>query len=187
MFKFAGWTMFGAFSYSSMSQGINILLNIFFNPVVNAARAIAFQISGQIFSFVNNFQIAVGPQLIKYYAAGEYGLMKKLYYQSSKLSYYLLYIIALPVFLNMNLLLTWWLKKVPENTILFARLVILDSLIYCMAGTLIHLVQATGKNKFYEIGVGVILLLNVPISYIFLKLGYPAETTMIIKYFLSYY
>lgn len=68
MFKFAGWTMFGAFSYSSMSQGINILLNIFFNPVVNAARAIVFQISGQIFSFVNNFQIAVGPQLIKYYA-----------------------------------------------------------------------------------------------------------------------
>jgi O-antigen/teichoic acid export membrane protein len=185
MFKFAGWTMFGAFSFATMSQGVNILLNIFFNPIINAARAIAFQINSQIFSFVNNFQVAVGPQLIKYYASGDIQSMKKLYYQSSKLSYYLFYIIALPVLLEMNLLLHWWLKNVPDYTVLFARLVVIDTVIYCMAGTLIHLVQATGKNKMYEIGVGTILLLNVPISYLFLKFGYPPETTMIITIILS--
>lgn len=185
IFKFAGWNIFGASSFTAMSQGTNILLNIFFNPTINAARAIAFQINGQIFSFVINFQLAVAPQLIKYYAAGENEAMKKLFYQSSKLSYYLLFIISLPLILEMDFVLKLWLKTVPDYTILFSRLVVFDSLIYCMAGTLIHLVQATGKNKYYEIGVGTILLLNLPISYLFLKMGYPPEITMIITIILS--
>lgn len=186
MFKFAGWNMYGASSYIGYTQGINILLNIFFNPAINAARGIAFQINSQIFSFVNNFQVAVGPQLIKYYSAREFDSMKKLYYQSSRLSYYLFFIFALPAFLEINLLLKWWLKIIPDYTVLFARLVILESLIYCMAGTLIHVVQASGKNKFYELGVGTLMLLNLPISYVLLKLGYAPQITMIVSNIISF-
>ena len=185
MFGFAGWNLFASLANVGMNQGVNILLNIFFGPVVNAARGIAFQISSQVTAFVGNFQIAASPQIIKYYAAGENSEMKKLLYQSSRLSYYLLFFIALPVLLEMDILLKWWLKEVPVYTVLFARLVIITNLIDCLSGTIIPAVQATGRIKYYQIFVGTTIILNVPVSYLFLKHGYPPETTMIISISLS--
>jgi O-antigen/teichoic acid export membrane protein len=186
MFGFAGWNLFASLANVGMNQGVNILLNIFFGPAINATRGIAYQINGQILGFVGNFQIAASPQIIKYYAADQKEEMKRLYFQSSRLSYYLLFIIALPVLLEMDLLLHWWLKEVPEYTVLFARLIIITTLMDCMSGTTIPVVQATGKIKNYQLLVGTTILLNLPISYLFLKLGYPPEVTMIIAITLSF-
>ncbi len=186
LFGFASWNLFGSIANVGMNQGINILLNIFFNPAINAARGIAFQISAQVTSFVGNFQMAAAPQIIKYYAANEIPQMKKLYYQSSRLSYFLLLTISLPIFIEMDFILNLWLKDVPEYTIIFARLVLINRLIDCLSGTTIPVVQATGKIKTYQIFVGCTLILNVPISYLFLHLGYKPESTMAVMITISF-
>lgn len=185
MFNFAGWNLFVSLANLGMNEGINVLLNIFFGSAINAARGIAFQINSQVISFVGNFQVAASPQIIKYYAEDKKPEMKRLLFQSSRLSYYLLFIIALPVLLETDILLKWWLKEVPEYTALFARLVIITTLTDCLSGTIIPAVQATGKIKYYQIFVGSTLLLNLPISYLFLKLGYPPQITMIVSIGLS--
>lgn len=185
MFSYAGWNLFDSLANVGMNQGVNILLNIFFGPAVNAARAIAFQINSQVAAFVMNFQIAASPQITKYYATGEKDQMKKLLFQSSRWSYYLLFLIALPVVIEMDTILSFWLKEVPEYTALFSRLVIVNTLVNCLSGTTIPAVEATGKIKYFNIFVGTTMLLNLPFSYLFLKLGYPAETTMIISSVIS--
>jgi len=186
MFSFAGWNLFASLANVGMNQGVNILLNMFFGPAINASRGIAYSINGQIMGFVGYLQMAASPQIIKYYAADEKEEMKKLYYQSSRLSYYLLFIIALPVLLEMDQLLYWWLNEVPEYTALFARLVIITTLVDCMSGTTIPVVQATGKIKYYQLTVGILIILNMPISYLFLKNGFQPEITMYISILLSW-
>ena len=185
LFQFAGWNLFGSLANVGLDQGLNILLNIFFGPVVNAARGIAFQVKSLVTSFAGNVQIAATPQIIKYYAAGDLEKMKILLFKSSRISYYLLFLVALPILLEMKYLLALWLTEVPEYTVLFARLIVINILVDCMSGTIIPAVQATGKIKVYQIAVGTTLLLAVPLSYLFLKLGFPPEITMIIAIFLS--
>lgn len=185
LFQFAGWNLFGSLANVGLDQGLNILLNIFFGPVVNAARGIAFQVKSLVTSFAGNVQIAATPQIIKYYAAGDLEKMKILLFKSSRISYYLLFLVALPILLEMKYLLSLWLTEVPEYTVLFARLIVINILVDCMSGTIIPAVQATGKIKVYQIAVGTTLLLAVPLSYLFLKLGFPPEITMIIAIFLS--
>lgn len=176
--SYSGWSLFGAISGVFRSQGINILLNVFFNPVVNAARAIAFQVNNAINQFVLNFYKAVQPQITKYYASSDKSELMKLIFRSSRYCYYLILLLSLPILLEMPFILGLWLKEVPEYTILFTRLVIITAIVDSTAYPLQTATAATGNIKWFQIVTGGLLIMNLPVSWFLLKLGYPAETTM---------
>ncbi|MFT4205248.1 MAG: oligosaccharide flippase family protein [Chitinophagaceae bacterium] len=174
--SYSGWNLFGTLSSLFNNQGVNILLNIFFGPVVNTARSIAFQISTALNGFVQNFMTATRPQITKYYAQGDKKNMINLVFQSSKYAFFLLYIITLPVIFKLPFILKIWLTKVPANTVTFTRIIIMTLWVDVLSYPLMASFQATGHIKVYQITVGVLTMLNIPISYVFLKLGYPVYT-----------
>lgn len=181
LFSYAGWNLWGNLASVSMGQGINILLNIFFGPAINAARGIAYQVSSAVNQFVTNFQLAANPQIIKSYASGDNDYMHRLIFYSSKFSFFLLLTLALPILFETQYILALWLKIVPDYTVLFTRLVICIVLVDCISGPLMTAAQASGKIKVYQSVVGGLLLLILPISYLFLKLGFPPEITMLVN------
>ena len=168
-----------------MGQGVNILLNIFFGPTVNAARAIAYQVKGAVNMFVVNFQIAINPQIVKSYAAKDLKYMHQIIFQGSKFSFFLLFIVTLPVLFETEFILTLWLSNVPEHTIVFTRLAIINILIDSMSGSLMSAAQASGNIKKYQAVVGGLLLLILPISYGFLKMGFDPEVTLYVSITIS--
>lgn len=181
LISYSGWNMFGAVAGVLSNQGINILLNVFFGPIVNAARGIAYQISSAVNQFVMNFHTAVKPQITKYHAADQHLEMMSLVFKSSKYSYYLLFVLSMPVLLETNFLLTLWLKNVPEYVVLFTRLVIVNALIDSLSYSLQTAAQATGKIKLYQTVVGGMMLLNLPISYVLLKVGFQPQVTIYVS------
>lgn len=185
MGNFAGWNLLGVSAGIAYNQGVNILLNIFFGATVNAARGIAFQVQSAVYSFVTNFQVAVNPSITKLYAQGDSKASFKLVFSSSKFSFYLLLLLSMPLLLETRTILTWWLKIVPDYTVVFTRLVLVDILVGSISGSIQSLVQATGNIKKYQILVSGILLLNLPTSYVFLKLGYSPEYTLFVSIFYS--
>lgn len=186
LLSFSGWSLFGSLANMLMDQGVNILLNIFFGPVVNAARGIAYQVKSQIMSFVGGFQTATNPQIIKYYSSGQTEEMKKLLFRGSKLTYFLLLLISLPIFLEIDKLLVFWLHNVPEWTSIFARLVILIVVVDSLSGCVIPAIQAKGKIKWYQINVGLTKLFNLPITYLLFKLGFSPSYAMIVSIVLNF-
>ncbi len=162
--SFSGWSLFGAVANVANSQGTNIVLNIFTNVTVNAAMGIANQVNAAVYSFVSNFQTAFNPQLVKSYAAGEKEEFQKLVNRSAKFSFYLLWLIVLPVYANCDFLLSLWLKNVPQYSVGFVRLVLIFSLIESLNGPLWISIQATGKICAYQIIIGMINILNLPFS-----------------------
>lgn len=182
MSSFAGWSFWGNLAGILYGQGLNMMLNIFFGPVVNAARGIATQIQGVVQQFVYNFQMALNPQITKTYASGELDKMHSLMFRSARFSFMLLFFLSLPIMLETNYILTLWLGIVPENTVIFARIIIAISLIYTIANPCVIANQATGKVKVYQAVVGGLLLLILPISYIVLKMGAPAYSVFIVHF-----
>lgn len=183
--SYSGWNLFGNIAGVAKGQGVNIILNMFFGPTVNAARGVAMQVQGAVNSFVSNFQMAVNPQIIKSYAADEKEYMASLVIRSSKFSFYLLYILSLPIILEINQILKFWLKTVPEYSSIFTVLVLVIILIDCVSGPLMTAIQATGKIKVYQAVVGTLQLLILPISFVFLKLGFTPEVTLYINISIS--
>ena len=182
MLSFAGWSFWGNLAGVLYTQGLNMMLNVFFGPVVNAARGIAVQVQSAVQQFTTNFQMALNPQITKNYAAGDLEQMHSLMFRSARFSFFLLFFLTLPILIETNFVLTVWLKNVPENTVVFTQLMIAISLIYTIANPCIVANQATGKVKVYQAVVGGILLLIVPISYIVLKLGAPAYSVFIVHF-----
>lgn len=185
LINYAGWNLWGSVAGILYGQGVNILLNIFFGPVVNAARGIAYQVRGAVNQFVFNFQMAMRPQIIKSYAAEELKYMHQLIYQGAKYSFLLLFALSLPILLDTEIILKLWLKIVPEYTVIFTQLVIVNILIDSISGPLMTSAQASGKIKLYQGVVGGLLMLILPISYLFLKLGFPPEVTLYISIIMS--
>lgn len=185
LISFTSWNLFGSMSGIASSQGANILLNLFFGPTLNAARGIAFQVNGAINSFVSNFQTAIKPQIIKSYANKEFDYMNILVLKGSKYSFYLLLFLSLPFLVEINTILNAWLSIVPDYTSIFCRLVIINSLIESISGSLATVAQATGKVKYYQSKVGILILLNLPISYLLLTLGSPSFMVFIINIIIS--
>lgn len=183
--SYSGWNIIGSVSVALRDQGVNILLNLFFNPVVNAARGIAFQINAVLLNFTNNFYTAVRPQITKSYASGDLKYMRELVFQSSKFAFYLMMFLSIPLLLETEYILTLWLKNLPQDVIIFSQLVIINSLVEVMNLPLVSAIQATGQMKLYQTTVSVILLLNLPVSFVFLKMGFPPEITMIISIIIS--
>lgn len=170
MFAYAAWTMNGNLAVVGYTQGINILLNLFYGPVVNAARGIATQVQTVAQSFCSNFQTALNPQLTKSYARGDLLRMHQLLTQSSKFSFFILWLIALPLMLEAPLVLRWWLGIVPEHTENFLRLILCASMLSTLSNPLIVSVHATGNLKRFQLIEGTMLLSIVPIAYLLLKL-----------------
>lgn len=185
MTNIAGWSLFGNVAGVFYTQGLNVLLNIFFNPAVNAARGIAVNVQGILSGFISNFQMAVNPQITKSYASSDLGRMHELIFASSKFSFYLLLIIVVPIILEAPFILTLWLKTVPEHTISFLRLILVIMLTDTLANPLMISSQAVGKVKVYQSIVGCLLILILPIAYIFLKLGCPPESVFIIQFLMA--
>ena len=186
MFSFAGWNFIGVTAGVLRDHGGNILVNIFSGSVaVNAARGVALQLSNAVQSFVTNFMTAVNPQITKSYAAGERDYMFSLMRKSSRMAYYLLFIISLPVLFNMEALLSLWLDEVPQMSVGFARLFLVLALSECLSGPLMTGMLATGKIRNYQILVGGLIMLNFPVSYIFLKLGASPDVTVKISIVIS--
>ena len=185
IFSFAGWNMIGSLANVCKSQGLTILLNIFFGNAVVAARAMAFKVYSTIQQFTDSFFNAIRPQIMKSYSSGEKEGMFKLVFQGSKLSYFLLFAISLPLLLETPVILDVWLKDVPEGTVLFTRLVIINALIDVLTSPMATAMNAQGNVKWYYIICGGFLLLILPISYLFLKLGYPPATVFWVSIIVS--
>lgn len=185
LINYSGWNLFGNIAAVLKGQGVNILLNVFYGPVVNAARGIAIQVQAAVNSFVSNFQLAVNPQIIKSYATEKREYMTLLIIRSAKFSFYLLFLVSLPIILEADQILQLWLKTVPHYTSIFTILVLIIILIDCISGPLMTAIQATGKIKVYQAVVGTLLILILPISYLFLKLGYPPDITLFINIIIS--
>lgn len=180
MFGFAGWTFIGTVAAILRDYGGNILINLFSGPAVNAARGIATQVNGAVAGFADNFQTAMKPQITKSYASGDLEYMFKLVYQGSRLSYYILFILALPILCSTHYILQIWLGEVPAHTTLFVQLVLLLTLNESLSGTLITAMLATGKIRNFQMIVGSLNLLNLPISYLVLKLGAIPESVVMV-------
>lgn len=172
MLSFSGWNIFGIFAYMFKSQGLNMLLNLFFGPVVNAARGISAMVMGAIQGFQTNTAIAFRPQMIQSYAAQDYDRVRALFFSLSKVIYLLLFMLSLPVILEMDYILHLWLgDTIPDYTIVFTNLVLADMIISSLSQPVLIVVQATGKMKRFQIVTGLIISSIVPISWIALKLG----------------
>lgn len=182
MTGFAGWSLFGNLAGVAYTQGVNILLNMFFGPVVNAARAVAVQVQHAVQGFVANFQMALNPQITKTYASGEMEQMHKLVFASGRYSFFLLLFLSLPIIIEINPILSVWLGTVPEYTAVFIRLTLCIMMVDALSNPLITAAQATGRIKVYQAVVGGILLLIVPISYLALKLGGQPEVVFIVHF-----
>ncbi|HPX98853.1 MAG TPA: lipopolysaccharide biosynthesis protein [Bacteroidaceae bacterium] len=170
--EYIGWNTIGALADMGRTQGLNLLLNMFFGTAVNAARGIAYQVYVNINGFMVNFSEAFKPQITKSYANNEKEGMMKLVFQSSKFSYFLLFILILPVFLETPIILDIWLVDVPEHTVILCRLMLITALISSTHVPMATAVRATGDIKWYQIFVCGALLLPLPVSYIILKMGY---------------
>ena len=178
-FTFISWNTIGCLVYIINEQGINMILNMFFGPVVNAARAISYQVSGAIGTFANNFYTSVRPQMTKSYANGDYKYLMNLFYSSSKLSVYLLWIFILPTILCIDQLLELWLGTVPQDTNIFTQLVMIYVLINTLNTPIWSLALAIGELKRYILYGNTIYFMAFPISYILLKMGFPATSVFI--------
>lgn len=183
--SFSGWSLFGASADMCNQQGTNIVLNMFTNVTVNAAMGIANQVNSALYSFVGNFQTAFKPQIVKNYAAGERKEFINLIIRSAKVSFFLLFLLALPLYLNCDFVLGIWLKSVPPFSVQFVKLTLIYSLIDCINGPLWMSIQATGKIAAYQIIVSVLIMLNLPLSIIAFLLGAGAEWILYIRIFLA--
>ncbi|MEY0453071.1 lipopolysaccharide biosynthesis protein [Proteus terrae] len=183
--SYTGWNFFGNFSSVCYNQGVNILLNIYFGVTVNAARAVANQVNAAVLGFTTNLNAAISPQIIKRYSKGDYKEMKCLVFRGSKYAFLLISILSLPILIYTDVLLTFWLVEVPPEAVLFTKLVVIDSLISGFSGSLKSSVEATGRVKYYQMVIGGILLLNLPISYMILTTVKKPEVPFLISILLS--
>lgn len=185
LLSYSGWNIFGNLAGVVKGQGINILINVFFGPTVNAAQAVAHQVSSALNTFYYNFQLASKPQIIKNYAKNDIAEQLELVYRTAKISYILLLVMTVPVILEIEYILDIWLVTPPKFASTFVVLVLLNSLIECVSEPLMTAIQATGRVKVYQIFIGSLLILNLPITFLLFKLGQSPETTYFVSIAIS--
>lgn len=169
--SFMGWSLAGSIANVGAQQGLNMIINIFCGVYVNAAVGISNQVMSAVGNFLSNFQTAFNPQLVKSYASNDEHYFMTLIFKSSKFSYYLMLIISLPVLINCDFFLKVWLGTVPIYAVEFSQLMIVFLLFDAISGPLWISVQATGKIKHYQLLMAFLILLNLPLTYIVLRLG----------------
>ena len=180
LITFSGWSFFGSLAGVGMFQVTTILINVFFGPLFNAARAISFQFNLAMSSLTASFLMALRPQMIKSYAEESYLYLNKIFNLSNKVIYYGLLIVSLPLIFEMNTVLFFWLNKTDSQTVLFSRLILIYTLIMSLNNPISIIIQAIGRVKEYHIPVESITLLSLPITYLLFKLGFPAYSTYVV-------
>lgn len=175
MFSFIGWAFLGNGVIVLRDQGVNVLLNLYCGPAINAARGVAMQVNTAVYSFVQNFMTAVNPQITKNYANKQYNEMHKLIIQSSKLGFFIMLILVVPLCANINYILSIWLVEVPEFTSNFIKLVLIFSLTECLSQPLVTGVLAEGHIKTYEIFLTLIYIVYFIICLFLLKLKFSPD------------
>jgi len=183
LMTFSGWSLFGQIALVSATQGVGILLNVFYSVTVNAAMGVAMQVNKAISAFVNSFQTAFKPQITKSYVSSNFEDLHQLIFQSAKFSFFLLFLLAVPVISSMEILLSWWLVEVPQYAAGFSTLFIITTLIDSLGGPLWIAVFATGNIKKYQITISCFLLSDVLFSYLALKMGAAPPTVLLVKIF----
>lgn len=178
--SFVSWNLIGSLAGVLKEQGVNVVLNMFFGAAINAARGVAYQVLNAVSGFVGNFQLAMNPQIVKNYSAGEKQEMFKLVFRGSKFSFLIMLMFVIPLVIEAPYILSIWLVKVPAYTPIFLRLVLITALIDTLSGTLITSMHASGKVRNYQLVVGGISLLTLPIVYIAFKLGAAPYIAMVI-------
>lgn len=186
MTGFAGWTLLGNAAYMFNTQGVNLLINMFFGVTLNAARGIATQVEHAVMQFVNNFTTAINPQITKSYAEGNLGYMHTLVCRGAKYSYFLMLVFAVPIWVETEQILTLWLKIVPEYAVAFVRLTLLASMCTVIGNTLVTSQFATGKVKKYQITITVCGLWVFPLTWIAFQLGFSPAWAYIIFTFIYF-
>lgn len=186
MLSFSGWNICGTFAYMLKSQGLNLLLNAFFGPIVNAARGISGMILSAIQGFQSNIVIAFRPQLVQSYASNDQARVRLLFYSLTKVSFWLLTALSIPVILELKFILDLWLDDViPDYTYSFTVLVLLNMIISSLNTPISQVVHATGKMRTYQLTTSFIICGIIPVAYIFLKLGYDPNSVYVVSLILT--
>lgn len=181
IYSFSLWSMLGGLAFLGFTQGVNVILGMFFAPAIIAARGIAMQVQGVIKNFADNFQTAVYPQIIKSYSKGDFEYFKNLLLFSTKYSYILLLLISLPFMLETDTILDLWLVDVPNDSSIFLRLVLLSVLCNTMTIPYEKAIHASGKVKNYSLTTSLTFLCIVPVSYIVLKMGMKPYSVFVVQ------
>ena len=186
MLSFSGWNIFGTFANMMREQGLNMILNLFFGPVVNAARGVAFQVTGGLQGFVANISTAMRPQIVQSYSQGNYARTISLMQSLSKVSICFLYIVAYPIVLEIDYVLNLWLgRNVPEHTSTFIIIVILIAFLSTMNGAVSAVVHASGKMRKYQLVGSLITLSSIPFAYYSLSIGGSPESVFWVSFILT--
>ena len=186
IFSFSGWALLGQAAVVAVSYGTGIVVNWFYPLAVNAAMGIAHQVNGAITGLTSNFQTAFQPQITKSYAAKDYEYMDNLIAYTSKISFFLLFIVTYPIMMNIDYILNLWLTTVPEYTNWFCILFIIASIFNALSAPLWIAVFATGKIKQYQITVSTVFFSDLIIVYFLFKLGFPPVTCMVVKAIINF-
>ncbi|EHU5174104.1 MATE family efflux transporter [Vibrio parahaemolyticus] len=185
LFSFSSWGLFGGVSSILMNQGVNILLNVTFGPLVNAARALSMQVNSAVSQFSSNLQMVFKPRIIKSYAEGDINSAISNTLYGAKFNVMLIGILALPFIYGTDEILSLWIGEVPDYTDIFVKICVVILIFESMSGTLMALVSATGNITKYQVVVGTILLCNLPLSFLFLKINESPEVVLYVQLFLS--
>lgn len=180
MLSYSVWHLIGNGATVLKNHGVNIVLNLFCGPAVNAARGLANQVDNAVNQFVGNFMMAMNPQITQSYSRGDYSYMSELIIKGSRFAFYIILILAVPLMVNADYVLGFWLKEIPEYTVIFTKLSLVTMLIAALSKTLITAQNATGNVRNYQLVVGGVNLLNLPLSYLFLYLGYSPEVVVLV-------
>ena len=180
MTGFASWTIIGNLAFVCVTQGISVLLGMFFQPAVNAARGIAVQVQYAVSNFVRNFQTAVNPQITKNYASNQLTEMHSLIFRSSRLSFYLVLLPLVLIFLEADILLKLWLSTVPDFTVGMLRILLLIVCMNTLSNPIGVAIKATGKIRAFELFAVSIYLLVLPISYVLYRLGFSPLASFVV-------
>ena len=186
MSGFLGWNICGQVAQMLTTQGVNMVVNVFHGVLLNAAIAVTNQVNGAIHMFVANFQTSFRPQIMKSFAAQEYDGMRKLIYTSSKISFFLLYVISIPILFNIDLVLDVWLDNVPDYSAVFCTLLIWYSYLEAIGLPLVMAIMASGKNRDYQIFVSLAISLNLLLVWLFMRLGFSPQYIFYVKIAISF-
>lgn len=175
MLSFSSWNTLGCMAVVGQTTGVNLVINLFCGTAINGARAIAFQANGLIMRFVDNFQVAMNPQIIKYYSSNDIDNMSRLVIRGALIASFLLLFLGIPLFIEIEWVINLWLGKCPDYVPIFLRIVLIESLFRTMGNPTITAMHATGQMKEVNYTVGLILLCILPVSYLLFKLGFSVE------------
>ena len=180
--SFSGWSLYGHLAGVLNNQGNTILINMFFGPIVNTARAISLQVHSALITLASNFSMAFRPPIVKCYAAEDYSHLNSLYLLSNKCIFYCLLFVCIPLTVETQFVLKIWLGEVAENMVLFTKWSIWYAFILSLSAPITTVMQASGNIKKYHLIVETITLLSMPLTYILFKMGLPAVSTFVVTF-----